>query len=113
MIRIELPVLVERLNPICRHMLEEAAALCVNHQGAEIRIEHLLLDLAIRSAPDRELQATSRAFHEQEGLHHFDRAGGQQGHAHLGQLRERRLELPRQRRVGGLAAIEAFKQGVE
>ncbi|MCD6615950.1 type VI secretion system ATPase TssH [Aeromonas veronii] len=45
MIRIELPVLVERLNPICRHMLEEAAALCVNHQGAEIRIEHLLLKI--------------------------------------------------------------------
>ncbi|RLM21871.1 ClpV1 family T6SS ATPase [Brenneria alni] len=43
MIRIELPVLVERLNPLCRHMLEEAAALCVNHQGAEIRVEHLLL----------------------------------------------------------------------
>lgn len=43
MIRIDLPVLVERLNPVCRHMLEEAAALCVNHQGAEIRIEHLLL----------------------------------------------------------------------
>ncbi|MFM7967026.1 type VI secretion system ATPase TssH [Aeromonas sp. A-5] len=45
MIRIELPVLVERLNPICRHMLEEAAALCVNHQGAEIRIEHLLFKM--------------------------------------------------------------------
>ncbi len=45
MIRIELPVLVERLNPICRHMLEEAAAFCVNHQGAEIRIEHLLLKM--------------------------------------------------------------------
>ncbi|WP_265434595.1 type VI secretion system ATPase TssH [Aeromonas salmonicida] len=45
MIRIDLPVLVERLNPICRHMLEEAAALCVNHQGAEIRIEHLLLKM--------------------------------------------------------------------
>jgi len=45
LIRIELPVLVERLNPICRHMLEEAAALCVNHQGAEIRIEHLLLKM--------------------------------------------------------------------
>ncbi|ARW82475.1 type VI secretion system ATPase TssH [Aeromonas salmonicida] len=45
MIRIELPVLVERLNPICRHMLEEAAALCVTHQGAEIRIEHLLLKM--------------------------------------------------------------------
>jgi len=26
-------------------MLEEAAALCVNHQGAEIRIEHLLLKM--------------------------------------------------------------------
>ena len=45
MIRIELPILVERLNPICRHMLEEAAALCVNQQGAEIRIEHLLLKM--------------------------------------------------------------------
>lgn len=45
MIRIELPVLVERLNPVCRHMLEEAAALCVNHQGTEIRIEHLLLKM--------------------------------------------------------------------
>ncbi|MCS3455790.1 type VI secretion system protein VasG [Aeromonas sp. BIGb0405] len=45
MIRIELPVLVERLNPICRHMLEEAAALCVSQQGSEIRIEHLLLKM--------------------------------------------------------------------
>ena len=43
MIRIDLPVLVDRLNPICRHMLEEAAALCVSLQGTEIRIEHLLL----------------------------------------------------------------------
>jgi len=45
LIRIDLPVLVERLNPISRHMLEEAAALCVNHQNAEIRIEHLLLKM--------------------------------------------------------------------
>jgi type VI secretion system protein VasG len=45
LIRIELPVLVERLNPICRHMLEEAAALCVSQQGSEIRIEHLLLKM--------------------------------------------------------------------
>lgn len=33
MIRIELPTLVERLNPVCRHMLEEAAALCIQCQG--------------------------------------------------------------------------------
>ncbi|MCL6406873.1 type VI secretion system ATPase TssH [Dickeya dadantii] len=45
MIRIELPILVERLNPLCRHMMEEAAALCIQHQGAEIRIEHLLLKM--------------------------------------------------------------------
>jgi type VI secretion ATPase, ClpV1 family len=45
LIRIDLPVLVERLNPICHHMLEEAAAFCVNHQSAEIRIEHLLLKM--------------------------------------------------------------------
>jgi len=44
-IRLELPALVERLNPLCRHMLEEAAALCVNQQQAEIRVEHLLLKM--------------------------------------------------------------------
>ncbi|WP_332631490.1 hypothetical protein, partial [Citrobacter sp. ESBL3] len=43
MIRIDLHVLVERLHPVCRHILEEAAALCVSQQGAEIRIEHVLL----------------------------------------------------------------------
>ncbi|HAT1682909.1 TPA: type VI secretion system ATPase TssH [Klebsiella oxytoca] len=43
MIRIELPALVGCLNPVCRHMLEEAAALCVSHQDVEIRTEHLLL----------------------------------------------------------------------
>nr|WP_282098282.1 type VI secretion system ATPase TssH [Pectobacterium versatile] len=40
-----MPTLVERLNPVCRHMLEEAAALCIQHQGAEIRIEHLLMKM--------------------------------------------------------------------
>nr|WP_223849485.1 type VI secretion system ATPase TssH [Dickeya solani] len=40
-----MPILVERLNPLCRHMMEEAAALCIQHQGAEIRIEHLLLKM--------------------------------------------------------------------
>src|SRR5690606_18410897 len=43
MIRIDLHILVERLHPVCRHMLEEAAAVCVSQQGAEIRVEHLLL----------------------------------------------------------------------
>ena len=43
MIRIDLPSLVDRLNPTARHMLEEAASLCMQSQAAEIRVEHLLL----------------------------------------------------------------------
>ena len=43
MIHIDLHVLVERLHPVCRHILEEAATLCVSQQEAEVRIEHVLL----------------------------------------------------------------------
>lgn len=42
MIQIELSRLVERLNPVCRQMLEAAAAYCVTRHEDEIRIEHLL-----------------------------------------------------------------------
>lgn len=45
MIRIELPLLVDRLNPLSRHLLEAAAAWCVHSQGAEIRVEQLLLQM--------------------------------------------------------------------
>ncbi|GAA4497460.1 type VI secretion system ATPase TssH [Pseudaeromonas paramecii] len=58
MIRLELPALVERLNPLCRHMLEEAAALCVNQQQAEIRVEHLLLKMLDTPLSDARLILT-------------------------------------------------------
>lgn len=43
MIHIDIACLAERLHPVCRHMLEQAAVLCVSQQEAEIRAEHLLL----------------------------------------------------------------------
>ena len=43
MIRIELPVLVSKLNPISKQILEECAATCMNEQYAEITAPNLLL----------------------------------------------------------------------
>ena len=43
MIRIELPVLVSKLNPISKQILEECAATCMNEQYAEITVPNLLL----------------------------------------------------------------------
>lgn len=45
MIRIDLPTLFERLNPACRHGLEEASSLCITHRGAEVTVPHLLFKL--------------------------------------------------------------------
>ncbi|WP_199100887.1 AAA family ATPase, partial [Dyella sp. ASV21] len=45
MIRIDLSALIERLNPSCRHGLEEAASLCISQRGAEVTVPHLLFKL--------------------------------------------------------------------
>lgn len=45
MIRVELPALIGRLNPLCRQGLEASAALCLSRQGAEILPAHLLFTL--------------------------------------------------------------------
>ena len=45
MIRIELPLLMEKLNPLCKHAMEEAAALCVSKEDAEITVAHFLFSL--------------------------------------------------------------------
>ena len=45
MIRIDLSALIERLNDVCRHGLEEAASLCISQRGAEITAPHLLFKL--------------------------------------------------------------------
>ena len=45
MIQIDLPTLVNRLNPIARHALEAAAAHCVGQQEAEITVAQVLMQL--------------------------------------------------------------------
>lgn len=43
MIHIDLPQLIKHLNPISRHIFENAAAVCVNSQSMEITVAHFLL----------------------------------------------------------------------
>ena len=38
MIRIDLPAVIQRLNPACRQALEEAASLCISQRGAEVTV---------------------------------------------------------------------------
>ncbi|OTA19097.1 type VI secretion system clpB chaperone [Xenorhabdus beddingii] len=45
MIQIDLPTLVNRLNPMVRHALEAAAASCVSQQQPEITVAQLLLQM--------------------------------------------------------------------
>ncbi|MDX7990471.1 type VI secretion system ATPase TssH [Xenorhabdus littoralis] len=45
MIQIDLPTLVNRLNPMTRHALEAAAASCVSQQQPEITVAQLLLHM--------------------------------------------------------------------
>lgn len=45
MIRIDLSALIERLNPISRQALEEAASLCISQHCAEITVAHVLFKL--------------------------------------------------------------------
>lgn len=45
MIRIDLSSLIDRLNPICRQAVEEAASLCISQHCAEITVAHVLYKL--------------------------------------------------------------------
>lgn len=45
MIQIDLSTLVNRLHPIAKHTLENAAAFCVSHQQLEITVEQFLQQL--------------------------------------------------------------------
>ncbi|CAD5109366.1 type VI secretion system ATPase TssH [Zestomonas carbonaria] len=82
MIRIDLPALIERLNPVCRHGLEEAASLCISQRGSEVTVAHLLFKLLDNPLGDVRLvlkhagvdvdsarQALSSAFPEQGDGH--------------------------------------------
>nr|WP_075519022.1 type VI secretion system ATPase TssH [Moritella viscosa]SHO17419.1 Type VI secretion ATPase, ClpV1 family [Moritella viscosa] len=55
MININLSSLIQRLHPIAKTALEDAAALAVSEQSAEIQIEHYLLSLLERPNSDFDL----------------------------------------------------------
>lgn len=52
MIRIEISALIDRLNPICRQALEEAASLCISQRSAEITVAHVLFKLVDQPLSD-------------------------------------------------------------
>lgn len=52
MIRIDLSALIERLNPISRQALEEAASLCISQHCAEITVAHVLFKLVDQPLSD-------------------------------------------------------------
>ena len=45
MIRIDLPTLIQRLSPICRYALEEAASYCISQRGAEVTVAMVIFKL--------------------------------------------------------------------
>ncbi|VEI68371.1 type VI secretion ATPase, ClpV1 family [Serratia fonticola] len=52
MIQIDLPTLVNRLNPIARHALEAAAAHCVSLQEAEVTVSQVLMQMVASPLSD-------------------------------------------------------------
>jgi type VI secretion system protein VasG len=57
---IDIRTLLSRLNPDCKHAMEQAAQLCVRQTHYNVDVEHLLLTLLESSAPD--LNAILRHF---------------------------------------------------
>src|ERR1700761_1634047 len=49
---IDIRTLLNRLNPVCKLAMEQAAQLCVRHTHYNVDIEHLLLQLLEMDAPD-------------------------------------------------------------
>ncbi|WP_332608760.1 type VI secretion system ATPase TssH [Achromobacter sp. ESBL13] len=52
MIRIDLSSLIDRLNPVCRQAVEEAASLCISQHCAEITVAHVLTKLVDQPLSD-------------------------------------------------------------
>ena len=49
---IDIRTLLSRLNPECKHAMEQAAQLCVRQTHYNVDVEHLLLTLLELDAPD-------------------------------------------------------------
>lgn len=67
MIHIDLPQLIKHLNPISRHIFENAAAICVSSQSMEITVAHFLLQSIATPLSDIR-QILSKANIEPENL---------------------------------------------
>ncbi|MNK14695.1 Chaperone protein ClpB [compost metagenome] len=55
MIRIDLPAVIQRLNPICRQALEEAASLCISQRGSEVTVALVIFKLLDQPLSDARL----------------------------------------------------------
>lgn len=75
MIQIDLPTLVNRLNPIARHSLEAAAAHCVSQQEAEITVSQVLLQMISTPLCDVRLILSHAGVEEDELRESLDQRG--------------------------------------
>jgi len=59
MLVVDLPALLERLNPFCRQALEEAGAMCMSQRGDEVTVAHFLTTLFEQPQCDVRIAAAS------------------------------------------------------
>ena len=55
MIRVDLPAVIQRLNPACRQALEEASSLCISQRGAEVTVAQVVSCLVDQPLGDMRL----------------------------------------------------------
>lgn len=55
MIRIDLPAVIQRLNPVCRQAVEEAASLCISQRGSEVTVALVFFKLLDQPLSDARL----------------------------------------------------------
>lgn len=68
MIRIDLASLIDRLSPVCRQAVEEAASLCISQHCAEITVAHVQSAAAVDAADDARYQRAMRETPAAEAL---------------------------------------------
>lgn len=68
MIRIDLASLIDRLSPICRQAVEEAASLCISQHCAEITVAHAQSAAVVDAADDARYQRAMRETPAAEAL---------------------------------------------
>ncbi|CAM3915560.1 AAA family ATPase [Rahnella bruchi] len=79
MIQIDLPMLVSRLNILSKQSLELAAAECVNQQGTEITVAHVLSQMLMTPRSDVRVIIEQAGIDADELLAAITLTGGQRG----------------------------------